>query len=422
MLAQAIFSIPAEWLPVVMGAIFCLTYAGIAIGQSDLLRVDRVGYALLGATAMLATGCITLQSAVDSINWPSIILLFSLMLVSAQMHYAGIYCRLAEFSARFLARPIGFLAVLMISSAVLSAFLNNDVICLAFTPIIVMALTKKQYNPIPFLIALAISSNIGCAFTLIGNAQNILVGEVAHLDFGSYILYAALPVFACLVSAFFIIILITKGRWKLELIPAIREQRDENIPFKRWRAFKGTMTLLIIVSLFLFSSLPQHLVALTAAGLLMCSRRLESKRVLEMVNWQLLLLFIGLFVVVGAFAASPLAAEFQAFLVRQGIDLSHKPTIVLVTSVLSNLINNSAAVMLLLKTADFSNPQNGYLLAMSNAIMGNLLIIGSLANVIVAQTAETMGVQITFKTFAKYGIPVSLASLGILLIWANMGH
>lgn len=422
MIAQAIFSIPEQWLPLVMIFIFCLTYSGIAIGQSSLLRLDRTGYALLGATAMLATGCITLETALDSINWPSLILLFSLMVVSAQMHYAGIYSKMAEFFTRFLKRPIVFLAILMLSSALLSAFLNNDVVCLAFTPVIILSLVKKQYNPVPYLVALALSSNIGCAYTLIGNAQNILVGEVAHLSFDKYILYAAVPVTACLLSAFLLIVFITRGRWKLETAGPINEQWETPMPFNAWRTIKGSGTLLIIVLLFLFSPLPQYLIALTAAGLLLCSRRLESKQVLELVNWQLLLLFIGLFVVVGAFSSSPVEKDLTAFLYSLGIDLTDKATLVLTTATLSNLINNSAAVMLLLKITDFSQPENGYLLAMSNAIMGNFLLIGSLANVIVAQTAEGMGVTVSFKTFAKYGIPVSLVSLVILLAWTVWGH
>ncbi len=420
--SEAIFAIPVSWEPAAVFLIVALTYAGIAMGQSSLFRLDRTGYALLGATFLMATGCITLQEAVSSVNWQSILLLFSLMVVAAQLHYSGIYDRLTKAVVRFLDRPVVFLGILMLVSGVASAFLNNDVVCLAFTPVLVVALQERRLNPVPFLVALAISSNTGCAFTLIGNAQNVLVGEVARLDFGAYISYAALPVFLCLLAAYLIIAQQAKGKWAAEESEAAERCREcaellEPMPLNPWRATKGLGILLLIVGFFLFSDVPQYIVALTGGGLLLCSRRLESRKVLAMVNWQLLLLFMGLFVVVGAFDRSGGAEQVKIFLAHFGVDLSNRTSLIVVTSLLSNLINNSAAVMLLLKIGDFTNQQNGYALAMANAVAGNLLLIGSLANVIVAQTAEIFGVKVTFRTFAWYGVPVTIVSVGILCAW-----
>lgn len=398
--------------------VFCLTYAGIAIGHGSFFRLDRTGYALLGATAMLIMGGISLKGAVQAVSWPSIIMLFSLMVVAAQLHYSGAYNRLANCFSRFLSHPRVFLAVLMLVSGVLSAFLNNDVVCLAFTPVVAVALVKKNLNPVPFLIALAISSNIGCAFTLIGNAQNVLIGGVAHLSFSGYLVYAALPVLICLIVAYLIILKIAGGKWELEHPVVIKHGLTEDMPFNTWRVIKGVGILAIIVCFFLFSGIQQYVVAMAGAGLLLCSRRLESRKVLELVNWQLLLLFIALFVVIGAFSNSGLSDQLTARLQDWNVNLSDHFTLVWVTTILSNLINNSAAVMLLLEIGDFSNPENGYLLAMTNAIAGNLLLIGSLANVIVAQVSESMGIHISFRMFAKFGIPVTLACILVVCGWA----
>ncbi|MGE4564967.1 MAG: SLC13 family permease, partial [Victivallaceae bacterium] len=155
------------------------------------------------------------------------------------------------------------------------------------------------------------------------------------------------------------------------------------------------------------------------AGLLLCSQRLESRKVLALVNWQLLVLFIGLFVVVGAFAANGFAGMFREILFDHSVNLHEPSVIAIVSAALSNLINNSAAVMLLIQMIDINVPANAYALAISNAFAGNLLLIGSMTNLVAAQSAESCGVKIGFLEFARYGIPVSLASLGILLLYLS---
>ena len=410
------YQIDNEFLAVATLIIFCATYTGLAVGRVRGLKLDRTSIVLLGAIAMLALGCISLKKAVDSVNFETILLLFSLMVIAAQLHYAGFYHQVADRISLRLDRPVYFLALLMVTSGILSAFLNNDVVCLAFTPVVTVALLRKRLNPVPFLIGLALASNIGCALTLIGNAQNVLVGQVGHLSFGGYMLWAALPVTLAMAGAFCIIYLIARRSFYLKEKDVVSGQLEDVTPFDSWRATKGIGMLCIIVVLF-FTPLPRYLVALTGAGLLICSQRLESKKVLALVDWQVLLLFMSLFVVVGAFCISGMTGPMLKLIEDHGIDLHNSYVLALAAGVLSNLINNSAAVMLLVKLLDFSSPVSGYVLAVSNSFAGNMFIIGSVANIIMIQGANACGVKISFREFARYGVPTTIFSFVILMLW-----
>jgi len=426
-MCSSLHDIFAHWDVTVTLVIFLVTYAGIATGHWFYLKLDRAGIALLGAIAMLVFGCITLPQAVGAVSMTSILLLFALMVIASQLHYAGFYNWLAEkISGDLLSRPALFLAVLMGASGVLSAFLNNDVVVLAFAPVVAVSLLRKRMNPVPFLVALALASNIGCALTTIGNAQNVLVGEIAKLSFKHYMLFAALPVSLSLAAAFGIDYAIARRSFYLAPdTPKDVPSFDENdtvfggadMPLNVWRTVKGLGTLAVIVVLFVATDLPHYLVAMAGAGLLLCSRRLQSRDVLKGVNWQLIVLFIGLFVLVGALEASGFVDKIVA-LCRAGIiNLNAPVSLAAVTAVLSNCINNSAAVMLLVKVTDLSNPLNGYSLALSNAFAGNFLIVGSLANIIAVQCADSLGIKIGFREFSRYGVPTTAVSMAILLLW-----
>ncbi len=411
-----------HWGEITTLVIFLATYAGLALGHWFWFKLDRCGIALLGGIAMLALGCITLPQAVAAVNMESILLLFALMVIASQLRYAGFYRRVAELiSGSLLDHPARFLGVLIGAGGLLSAFLNNDVVVLALAPVIIPPLLRKRLNPVPFLIALALASNVGCALTTIGNAQNVLVGQLAGLSFGRYLGFAAPPVLLGLGTTYSVVYILGRKDFRLRE-PALELPGSAvaEMPFNRWRTTKGLGVLLILVVLFVVTPLPHYLVAMTGAGLLLCSRMLPSRNVLNDVNWQLLVLFIGLFVVVGAFSNSGLADRLLPELERWGVDLNHPPELAVVTGILSNCINNSAAVMLLVKVVDLSDPLNGYTLALANAFAGNLLLMGSLANVIVAECAEQFKLRLGFREFARYGIPTALLSLGVLLLWIGV--
>jgi Na+/H+ antiporter NhaD/arsenite permease-like protein len=400
--------------PVVL-AIFALTYLGIAVGRVPGLKLDRTGIVLLGAIAMLVFGRLDTNTVIGFINWPTVLLLFGFFVLSAQLRMSGFFDAVAARIAGQLEHPARFLLLLILATAGLSAFLNNDIVCFVFTPIVAAALVRRRLDPVPFLIALAIASNIGAAFTLVGNPQNMMIGQIAGLQFGRYMLWSFAPVAFALACAYAII-------WRLSRetlgvpVEGPPGAEPEVRPFDRGHTLKGLIILGPVIALF-FSPLPKELVALTAAGIHLASPKFRTRDLLQLVDWPILVMFMGLFVVTGAFQGTGYGQAAVHWLAGAGVNLSSLPVLALVTATLSNLINNSAAVMLLLKVTDIAHPPAAYVLALANSFGGNLMIVGSVANIIVVQQARELGIDISFRAYARLGIPVTLASLGGLLAW-----
>jgi Na+/H+ antiporter NhaD/arsenite permease-like protein len=396
-------------------AIFAITYLGIAIGHVPGLKLNRVGIVLLGAIAMMIFGDIGTKDAVSYINWPTIFLLFGFFVLSAQLRLSGFYDLVAGGISARLEHPARFLLVLMLVTGGLSAFLNHDIVCYVFAPIVGTALIRKRLNPIPFLIALAIASNIGAAATLIGNPQDMMIGQVAHLSFGHYLLWSAVPVMVAMAAAYGIIRMLSQKKLQTALsIP--EESNPQSHPFNRPHTIKGLVILVVVVGLF-FSPLPKEVIALAAAGIHLVSTRFRTDDLLGLVEWPILILFMGLFVVTGAFQATGCGDQAVQWLAHGGYNLNAPATLALTAAGLSNLINNSAAVMLLLKVINLSRPATAYILALANSFGGSLIILGSVSNIIVVQQARALGIHISFWDFARLGIPVTLAALAGLLVW-----
>jgi len=400
--------------PVIL-AIFAVTYLGIAVGRVPGLKLNRVGIALLGAIAMKIFGDVATADVISYVNWPTIFLLFGFFVISAQLRLSGFYDWVAGGISARLGHPARFLLVLMLVTGGLTAFLNNDIVCYVFTPIAGAALLRRQINPVPFLIALAISSNIGAAATLIGNAQNMMIGQVAHLDFGRYILWTCIPVIFAMTAAYGIIWMLSRGKLQPVLL-APNELSQQIYPFNRAHTIKGLVILAVVIGLF-FSPLPKEIIALAAAGIHLASTKFRTDDLLRLVDWPILVLFMGLFVVTGAFQSTGCGDQAVQWLAQGGFDLNAPVNLALATAALSNLISNSPAVLLLLKVADLSHPAAAYILALANSFGGSLIILGSVSNIIVVQQARAMGIKISFRDFARLGIPVTLAALAGLLAW-----
>src|ERR1039457_2760032 len=261
--------------PVIL-TIFAGTYLGIAIGRVPGLKLNRVGIALLGAIAMMIFGNVTTADVISYVNWPTIFLLFGFFVISAQLRLSGFYDWVAGGVSARLGHPARFLLVLMVVTGGLSAFLNHDIVCYVFTPIAGAALLRRQINPVPFLIALAISSNIGAAATLIGNPQNMMISQVAHLDFGRYILWTCVPVTFAMAAAYGIIWMLSRERLQPAL-PAPNEMSQEIYPFNRAHTIKGLVILAVAIGLF-FSPLPKEIIALAAAGIHLASTKFRTDR------------------------------------------------------------------------------------------------------------------------------------------------
>ena len=396
-------------------AICALTYAGIAIGHVPGLKLNRVGIALLGAIAMMIFSGNSTGDVISFINWPTIFLLFGFFVISAQLRLSGFYDFVATGIAARLAHPARFLLILMVVTGGLSAFLNHDIVCFVFTPIVGAALLRQRLNPVPFLIALAIASNIGAAATLIGNPQDMMIGQVAHLNFGNYILWCSVPVVVAMAAAYGIIWGLSRHKLQ-SILPAEHEAGQETRPFNRPHTIKGLVILIVVIGLF-FSPLPKEIIALAAAGIHLASTKFRTDDLLKLVDWPILVLFMGLFVVTGAFQATGYGDQAGQWLAHSGFSLNAPANLALATATLSNLINNSAAVMLLLKVINLSQPAAAYILALANSFGGSLIILGSVSNIIVVQQARALGVDISFRDFARLGVPVTLAAMAGLLVW-----
>lgn len=400
------------------GLIFFLTYAGVAAGRIPGLRLDRTGIAVLGAIAMVSGGFVSLDQARSAIDFPTILLLYALMLISAQLRMGGFYTRVALGITPLLRSPRLFLLAAMLISASLSAVLANDIVCLAFTPVLVHAARGAGYPPLPFLLGLAVSSNIGSAATLIGNPQNMLIGQVGHLRFGPFLGWAIFPVVFSLMAGYLLIWSRYQGRLSAPDTCQPGAAPDWP-PWNAWQSAKGLVAVAVLIGLF-FTAIPRELSAMAVAGVLLCSRRLESRQLLKLVDWQLLTLFCSLFVVIQGVTVAGGPAAAMTFLTRHGIRFSDLLTLAGISTALSNLVSNVPATMLLVKFLDPTRVQEWYTLAMSSTFAGNLLIIGSIANLIVVEQAEAMGAPIRFAEHARTGIPVTLVSLAVLIWWNGM--
>ena len=403
--------------PVIL-AIFAVTYIAIAMGHVPGLKLNRAGIALLGAIALMIFGDVTTANVVSFINWPTIFLLFGFFVISAQLRLSGFYDKVANGISARLGHPARFMLLLMAVTGGLSAFLNHDIVCYVFTPVVGAALLRKRINPVPFLIALAIASNIGAAATLIGNPQDMMISQVAHLNFGHYLLWCSVPVLVAMGAAYAIIWLMSQKN--LQLASPVENASDcQLIPFNRPHTVKGLVILVVVVGLF-FSRVPREIIALAAAGIHLASRRFRTEDLLGLVDWPILILFMGLFVVAGAFQSTGCGDRVVQWLAGSGFNLDTPANLVLTTAVLSNLINNAAAVMLLLKVVPLSQPVMAYILALANSFGGSLIIIGSVSNIIVVQQAREMGITVSFGDFARLGIPVTLAALAGLILWVTL--
>jgi len=392
-------------------AVFAFVYAGMVLGRIPGLALDRTGVALLGAIVLVTFGRVTVAQLSTIVDVPTIALLFGLMVVSAQFRMSGFYSQLVRRIAVVETSPTALLAMLIVMVGLLSALLANDIVCLAVAPVLVEGCTRRRLNPKPYLLALACAANVGSTATLIGNPQNMLIGQVLKLSFGRYLLDAGVPALLGLFVVWAVISLEQHGHWRMEM----EAPRVEAAPFDRWQTAKGGAVLGFLVVAFLATGWPREILALAAAGYLLCSRRMESREILGLVDWQLLVLFMSLFVVNHALSASGIMGASTAALAGHGVDLTHPVWLFGASVILSNVVSNVPAVMLLLPSA--THPLAGPVLALSSTLAGNLLIVGSIANIIVVDQASRLGVTISWREHAKIGVPVTILTLAIAALW-----
>lgn len=394
--------------------VFLIVYLAMILGEIPGLALDRTGVALLGALVLVAFQKVELPDAWQAIDVATIGLLLGLMFVSAQLRLGGFYAAFTRRLAAVDAAPQTLLALVIGAAGLLSAVLTNDIVCLAMAPVLAEGCAKRKLDPVPFILALACAANVGSAATLIGNPQNILIGQALKLSFSTYLLQAAVPALLGLIAVWAIIAWFTRGCWHktTELPPVAAE------PLNAWQTGKGLVLIGGLIVCFLGGWWPRELLALAAAGITLTSRKMASRDMLSLVDWELLVLFCGLFVVNHAFAESGLLKLTMDGILSTGIDPSSPGWLFGISVVLSNLVSNVPATMLLLPVA--KHPLSGPILALSSTLAGNLFIVGSIANIIVVDQAGRLGIRITWRDHVRIGVPVTLVTLAIAAAWLWM--
>lgn len=386
--------------------VVALTYVGLGLGYLPGLRMNRATIALVGAAFLMALGVLDLQTAWRAIDYTTIIFLFGMMVVSANLGAAGFFQLVLARMSRQIRSPLGLLTVLTFGSGLLSALFLNDTIALILTPLVMGLARSLRLNPIPYLLALAGATNLGSVATLSGNPQNILIGSfsgISYLDFAKTLAPLAL---ICLV------IQIGLLWW---LYPEVRSLKPELKPEPlRYRLHKPLLLKSLLVTAGLLVAfligMPTAEATLIAAGLLLVTRRIKPERILQKVDWDLLLMFSGLFILTEGVQKLGSLDWFSQFV--------HAPWNILgITTVLSNLVSNVPAVLLLHHLIPHPDTRTWLLLAAASTLAGNLTLLGSVANLIVAEAVAKQGLQLTFWEHLRFGLPLTLITLALTYVW-----
>lgn len=383
-----------------------LTYLGLALGEFPGLRMNRPTIALVGSAFLIALGALNLQQAWTAIDANTIVFLLSMMVVNANLSYSGFFQLALVSLIRLTSSPFGLLMVLTLGSGILSAFFLNDTLALVFTPLTLSLTQALNLNPIPYLLAIASATNLGSVATLSGNPQNILIGsfsQIGYLEFAQALTPIALVGLIGQIGLLWL------------LYPDVRStQAITELPKLRYRIFKPLFSKTIAIALGLLIAFalgfPLGESALTAAALLLITRRVKPERILKQVDWNLLVLFSGLFILTQATQRLNLLGIF--------VPLTHTAVgLVLVVTVLSNLISNVPTVLLLQPLIEAEDTRSWLLLAASSTLAGNLTLFGAVANLIMVESAAKLGYQLTFWEHLRFGVPLTLAMVVFTYFW-----
>lgn len=392
------------------------TYLGLALGRLPFFRVDRTGVAIIGGAIVVVSGLLPWDRAVASVDAHTLVLLFGMMIVAAYLRLSGFFRLVTYAAVRRAHTPVGLLALIIVAAGVLSALFVNDVVCLVMAPIVLDLVRRLRLPPAPYLIALATAANVGSVATLTGNPQNMLVGSFSGISYRAFLLREA-PVAVIGLALVFAVIWLAYRRRLPAALPAA--PLDERGAVHHALMIKTVAAVSVMLVAFL-AGVPIALVAIGGVAYCLLTRRVNPDKVYREIDWGLLVLFTGLFVVIGGVEAAGLAGEILGGAAAAGL---YRPAVLtVVTAVLSNLVSNVPAV-LLFKTVipTFGEPARAWLLlAMASTLAGNLTILGSVANLIVVEQARGAGVQIGFLEYSRVGVPVTVLTLlvGWLLLIA----
>jgi len=395
--------------------LLALILGAIAVGEVPRFHFNRATLALVGAVLVLVLGLLPLEGAYRAIDWNTLVLLFAMMVFTAHLRLAGFFDLAGGTLARMARTPLVFLAVLLGAGALLSALFINDTVVLLLTPLVAELTLAAGLNPLPFLIGLAVSSNIGSMTTPIGNPQNILIATSSGLGFGPFAGALVVPALLSLGLAWGLLAVL----YRRDLGPRTFHWAPTRPPrIHRALLVKCGLALAVMVGGFAFGwSLA--LSALAGAAVLLFTRRVKPAKVLGRVDGALLLFFAALFVVTRAVEVT---GGFQALLAwaRPLLD-KNLALFTALSALLSNLISNVPAVMVLKPLIpQLADPSRAWIaLAAATTLAGNLTLLGSVANLIVAETARPYGIRLGFLEYLRVGLPLGLASLVLTTLWLS---
>jgi Na+/H+ antiporter NhaD/arsenite permease-like protein len=395
------------WLPLTALIAFAGTYVGLAVGHLPGFRVDRTGVAIIGATVMVVAGVLPWDKAVAAVDAQTLVLLFGMMIVAAYLRLSGFFHLVTHWAVRRARGPVGLLAVIVVAAGVLSALFVNDVICLVLAPVVLAVVRQLGLPPVPYLLALATAANVGSVATLTGNPQNMLIGSFSGISYRAFAAHQA-PVAAvglgCVIGVVWL-------AYRRELPPALPPVNlATHFPVHPALMTKTIVAVSIMLVAF-FAGVPIALVAVGGAAASLLTRRVKPEKVYREIDWQLLVLFTGLFVLIRGVEEAGLTDYLFGLAGRLAL---YRPVVLTtVTAILSNLVSNVPAV-LLFKTVvpGFGEPTRAWLLlAMASTLAGNLTILGSVANLIVVEAAREERVTIGFWEYARVGVPLTVVTL-----------
>ena len=403
----------AEGRTVAAAVIFVGSYLALAIGRIPGLSIDRAGIALVGAGLMVASGALPIEDAYKAVDLDTITLLLGMMIVVASLRLSGFFAIANDWVMDRAQRPLVLLCAVAATSGILSAFLVNDAICLVLAPLVLEVTLALGRQPVPYLLAVVMASNVGSTATITGNPQNIMIGSLSQIPYTKFVLALGPVALVGLIITVALIALFHRS----EFMGAVRlEGPRPKANANRVLVIRALLATLIMIGLFFAGVVPAK-AAIIIGGILLLTRRVKSRRIYEEIDWSLLLMFAGLFIIVAGAERSLLTPEIIAGVGR--LHLDQVPVLSAVTAVLSNLVSNVPAVLMM---KPFVEPLPDHdkawlVIAMASTLAGNFTVLGSIANLIVVQKAAISGVKISFWDYFRVGAPLTVITLAIGTWW-----
>jgi Na+/H+ antiporter NhaD/arsenite permease-like protein len=401
-------------------AIFAFTYLVFAIGNFPGLKLDRTGAALAGGLLMVVTGSLGEASALAAIDFHTLLLLLGMMIIVANLRVSGAFALVARWLLERAHSGYGLLAMTVLASGVLAAFFINDVVCLSLAGPLIEVARILEIDAAPLLMALATGSNIGSVATITGNPQNMIVAGFAGIGYSAFAVRLAPVALAGLLVDYAVIAWLYHGR-----LSRIRRRDDLHLPAappeRRYHLIKSSVVAVVVLMLFAMGY-TTHLAALGGGAALLFTRRTQPRSIYEQVDWTLLVMFAGLFIVVRGAETTPLLTDLVQAAGPER--LKNVAVLSVAAALLSNLVSNVPAVLLFkpIYSQISHGMSTGLVLASASTLAGNLTLLGSMANLIVVEQARREGVAITFVDYMKVGLPVTIVTLVIDIAWLQLLH